>query len=470
MTDDPYGRQAAHDAVTDWQEREAQQMADKAWSAARNIAADHVARQNRIDGVEMGEDEFAAAVEAEAQRLHDAIVGALPPNPLAPYLIDWSEFWATDHDETEWLLEPLFADGRSHALYAGAKTGKSYLVLAACAALATGQPFLQHQGGDPVHVLYLDYEMSPQDVRERLEEFGYGPGDDLSHLHYALLPSLPPLDTAAGGEELLAGAQACEARFVVVDTTSRAIQGDENDADTIRAFYRHTGLRLKQAGIGWLRLDHAGKDVEKGQRGSSAKNDDVDVVARVERTDTGPRWIATHRRMSWYPEVTDIALVERSGVMVFANVGGGPVWPAGTGKLAEELDRIGVPLEASRKLARWYMDQEGIKGQNKILGPALKWRRVEAQRVADMDAEELVRRLESKADRPADRTLSTDACGQDGPDGPPRNIKADRPADRGGPGSDADADRGRSLVEDRPGPAWSESSADDPDDTDEAWF
>jgi hypothetical protein len=468
-TDDPYGRQVAHDAATDWQEREARQMEDKARSAARNIATEQVARQNRIDGVEMGEDEFAAAVDAEAERLYAAIVGALPPNPLAPYLIDWSEFWATDHDETEWLLEPLFADGRSHALYAGAKTGKSYLVLAACAALATGRPFLHHQGGDPVHVLYLDYEMSPQDVRERLEEFGYGPGDDLSHLHYALLPSLPPLDTAAGGEELLAGAQACEARFVVVDTTSRAIQGDENDADTIRAFYRHTGLRLKQAGIGWLRLDHAGKDVEKGQRGSSAKNDDVDVVARVERTDSGPRWVATHRRMSWYPERVDITLTEERGVMEFT-LTEGPSWPAGTSELAKELDRIGVPLEASRKLARWYMDQENISGQNKVLGPALKWRRLEAQRVADMDAEELVRRLESKADRPADRVIHRVPVDNIGPDGPPRDIKADRPADRGGPGSDADADRGASLIRDAPGPAWSEQPSEGSDDKPEEWF
>jgi Fe2+ transport system protein FeoA len=36
------------------------------------------------------------------------------------------------------------------------------------------------------------------DLRERLEGFGYGPDDDLSLLHYALLPTIDPLDTELG--------------------------------------------------------------------------------------------------------------------------------------------------------------------------------------------------------------------------------------------------------------------------------
>jgi hypothetical protein len=90
------------------------------------------------------------------------VLTAADPNPLAPYLIDWQTFWTTDHTETEWLLEPLFAKGRAHAIYAGAKVGKSFVTLAACAALATGQPFLRKPQTQPQHVLYVDYEMTPQ--------------------------------------------------------------------------------------------------------------------------------------------------------------------------------------------------------------------------------------------------------------------------------------------------------------------
>ena len=37
---------------------------------------------------------------------------------------------------------------------------------------------------EPITILYLDYEMTDDDLRERLEIFGYGPNDDYSRLHY----------------------------------------------------------------------------------------------------------------------------------------------------------------------------------------------------------------------------------------------------------------------------------------------
>jgi hypothetical protein len=266
-------------------------------------------------------------------------------NPLAPYLINWTEFWDAEQDQDEWLLEPLFAKRRAHALYAGAKTGKSYLILAACAALATGRPFLNYPGGEPINVLYVDMEMTMEDLRDRLSEFGYGPDDDLTHLHYALLPSLPPLDTHEGGQELLEAALSVGAQFVIIDTTSRVISGGENDSDTMRAFYRHTGLPLKQNAIGWMRLDHSGKDSTKGQRGSSSKNDDVDVVIRLERTAAGQKLTATHRRMSWFPEITDIEVKDQAGTMRF--VTGAASWPEGTKEVADILNQLGAPLDIS---------------------------------------------------------------------------------------------------------------------------
>jgi hypothetical protein len=364
--DDPYGRNAAFEAA----------LAARAEQAARDIAAREQAQRANVDP--QATDLFDQLV---AERVAYYLEHGIPDrpadhNPLDPYLIDWPEFWATEHDDTEWLLEPLFADGRSHALYAGAKTGKSYLVLAACAALANGRKFLEHASGEPVHILYLDYEMSPQDVRERLEEFGYGPDDDLTHLHYALLPSLPPLDTEAGGQALLTSATALNARFVIIDTTSRSIAGDENDADTLRAFYRCTGLLLKQAGIGWARLDHAGKDATKGQRGTSAKNDDVDIVCRLERTDAGQKIIATHRRMSWYPEKTEINVVELGGTVTFTNADG-PSYLAGTADVVADLERLGVAPGASNAVCRDALKAAGLGRNNKLIASAVKFRKAE---------------------------------------------------------------------------------------------
>lgn len=309
-----------------------------------------------------------------------------PLNPLSKFILDWPEFWNTDHSASDWIIEPLFAAGRAHALYAGAKTGKSYLVLAAVAALATGRTFLDKPAGEPADVLYVDYEMTPDDLHDRLVEFGYGPSDDLSRLHYALLPSLPPLDTDAGGLALTMAAQSCGAQFVVIDTTGRATEGDENEASTFQAFYRHTGMRLKQQGIGWVRLDHAGKDAEKGQRGSSAKNDDVDIVMKLTRNDTGVTVEATHRRMGWYPERTVVDISEDGhGVMVFSGTRGADHKPyaVGTVELAQKLDKLDVPLEMSRAAVRTILKAQNIGARNNVLSDALRFRRNAASHSID---------------------------------------------------------------------------------------
>lgn len=278
------------------------------------------------------------------------------PNPLAPYIVDWSTFWTTDHEETEWLIEPLFAKGRAHAIYAGAKVGKSFVTLAACAALATGQPFLHKPAGPPQHVLYVDYEMTPQDLYDRLTEFGYE-RHTLEHLHYAQLPNLPPLDTSKGGIALCQSAHAVGAQLVIIDTTGRAVEGDENDANTYQNFYRHTGMQLKRLGMTWARLDHSGKDNTKGQRGSSAKNDDVDIVANLVRTDAGITWTATHRRMGWYPEKSTINISELDEVATFTMQGGNlETFEATVYELADWLDGQGLPADASNVTCREHIN------------------------------------------------------------------------------------------------------------------
>lgn len=279
-------------------------------------------------------------------------------NPLHSSLIDWDEFWGREHDE-EWLCEPIFALGRTHAIYAAAKVGKSWITLAACAAIATGRPFLHRPAGNPQHVLYVDYEMSEADLQQRLISFGYGPDDDLSHLHYALLPSLPPLDTEDGGRALMISAQAVGAVFVIIDTIGRAISiSGENSSEAIQAFYRWTGRPLKAAGIGWARLAHAGKAGNGGgQRGSSAANEDVDIVWAVSRTDDGQKLKATHRRVGWVPETVDITIPEDDDGQFTFNITGGRSYPEGTAELVALMDSLQIPVETSREAIRKQWDK-----------------------------------------------------------------------------------------------------------------
>ena len=223
-------------------------------------------------------------------------------NGLERYQLGWDTFWETDFLAADWLLEPLLAKGRTHSIVAAAKAGKSLLVLEACAALATGRSFLNKPEGDPVTVAYVDYEMTAADVQDRLREFGYGPDDDLSHLIYILLPDIPPLDTCQGGATFVADILDLGVELVVIDTVSRAVGGEENAAETARDLYRHTLMPLKLANVATARLDHLGKDKDKGPRGSSAKTADVDIEWLMAVKGDTVSLFAKNTRMAWVPK------------------------------------------------------------------------------------------------------------------------------------------------------------------------
>lgn len=197
-------------------------------------------------------------------------------------LLDWHALWETEEEE-EWIVEPLLPARRLVAIYSVPKVGKSLLMLELAAGIATGKSLLGAPAREPRRVLYVDFENDPRgDIRTRLDDMGYTP-DELGDLCYLTYPNLRPLDTEAGGQEVVAAAIEYGCEVVVIDTVSRAVAGDENENDTWLAFYRHTGLKLKRAGIALVRLDHAGKDESKGQRGGSAKSGDVDAVWRMSR-------------------------------------------------------------------------------------------------------------------------------------------------------------------------------------------
>lgn len=307
------------------------------------------------------------------------------PDDTPPSLfIDWAEFWAKDHKTEEWLAWPLIPKGRQVALYAPPKTGKSIVTLAAVAALATGRSVFGQPPQPPIHVLYLDYEMTEDDLYERLEALGYGPADDLSHLHYALLPALPPLDTQAGADTVCDLADQTDAMAIVVDTMGRAVQGDENDSTPYREFARLTGIRLKKAGRALLRTDHAGKNRDKGQRGSSAKADDVDLVYRLDVNDSGYTLTRTHTRISWAPDKTVITRTGGNGEYVqFVATRKARTFVPGTKEAADLLNSLGIPTSYGRDKVRKALADKGADPMpSRLLEDAIRHRK---QQTDDVD-------------------------------------------------------------------------------------
>jgi hypothetical protein len=298
--------------------------------------------------------------------------GAGPEGEEPSRFIEWPAFWTKDRAASDWLVEDILARGRGHSIFAGHKVGKSLLMLWLSVTLAQRPDVL---------VVYLDYEMGEDDLYERLADMGCGPDSDLSRLRYALLPSLAPLDTSEGGRELaalvgreMAAHPGCHP-VVVIDTIGRAVQGEENPADTIREFYRCTGMELRRLGVTWARLDHAGKDPAKGARGSSAKGDDVDVVWQLVKIEGGLELVKVAARMGWVPERTSLRLEE--GPLRF--VATPTSSPAGTLEAAELLDGLRVPLDASRRVAATALRSADQGRRTEVLLAALRYRRERAE-------------------------------------------------------------------------------------------
>ena len=289
---------------------------------------------------------------------------------LLPDQIDWEALYARE-PHTDWLVEDFWPVGRQLHIFAPRKAKKSLVTLWIAGNLASGLDPFTGTKCEPIHVTYLDHEMTEDDVLERLEAMGFQP-DDLTRLHYYLLPSMPPLDTPDGGGRLMRLLERDQSKAVIIDTLSRVVKGEENSNDTYQAFYANTGRRLKQAGISLARLDHEGHEAGRS-RGASSKADDVDIVWRLQATDDGVAFVRKASRISWVPERVD--LTQRDEPLSFTT--GLQSWPAGTAAKAKELDKIGAPLKISKRQAVLMLKDNGYEpGRHDVLLKAIRHRQI----------------------------------------------------------------------------------------------
>jgi hypothetical protein len=286
-----------------------------------------------------------------------------------PEPVDWEALYSRQV-VAEWLVDDVWPVGRQLHIFAARKTGKSLIMLHMAACLAAGRDPFTGRPTTPLVVVYLDYEMSEDDLLERVEQMGFQPAD-LGNLRYYLWPALAPLDTPEGGRALLDIVRRDGAGAVVLDTVSRVVEGEENSNDTFRALYRNTGLHLKAEGVALARLDHEGHESGRS-RGASAKADDVDVVWQLKATDDGLAFVKKAARMAWIPERVD--LVRTDDPLGFRRVTNS--WPAGTSEKALELDEVGAPLDVSKREARRLLTEAGkTPGRDGLLMKAITYRK-----------------------------------------------------------------------------------------------
>lgn len=213
-------------------------------------------------------------------------------NPLVADSFDIERALAEGIPPTTWHGTPqLWVKGYQHSLVGPSEVGKSIMMsdLAALMALKRLPAGLSVPDGDEydddVRMLYLDAENSQRDVVRRFGLMQYEFNGELSkRLFYKSFPDLPPLNTPEGAGRVIEYIESKHINFVVADTLSKFIDGNENDPGPYTDFAKNLLNYLRKNEITSVWFDHTGH-VEKRARGSSAKKDNFDAGWRMELKD-----------------------------------------------------------------------------------------------------------------------------------------------------------------------------------------
>jgi hypothetical protein len=301
----------------------------------------------------------------------------------------------SDEPDVEWLVEPIIAaDGGYTGMVSDGKAGKSLLWLEIACALATGRPVLGNPARPPRVVGYLDYENPPSEIRRRIRALGYDVPElrDLlrKNLRYVSMPRFGPLDVEAGAKNLLEWVDRHLPAMLIIDTASRVISIDKEDSSQPwLALFRLTVTPLRVRGVSVGRLDHLGKDRDRGGRGSSAKTQDIDHLWELHSTGSGllvaERTYSRngigldrfHIRRTGHPtergttrhEMQSAAAAEAAGAIAADGV---------IAALASEADRLGVPPGAAKVPLGEALRKAGHRVGNQRLNELVRYRRARA--------------------------------------------------------------------------------------------
>jgi hypothetical protein len=190
-----------------------------------------------------------------------------------------------------WLVAGLLPEVGTGLISGQWGTFKTFAALDLAAAIAWGGSFLDYmvrrQGG----TLFVATEGSFQ-IPIRLQALIEKKSPNGKKIPFAWIDSCPSLLKPSGVKQIVAGAKKIDeqmrAKFgvplvaVVVDTIGNAAgyvkSGDENDAAVGLALMQALNEIARQTGAFVFGVDHFGKAVETGTRGSSAKEAGADVV------------------------------------------------------------------------------------------------------------------------------------------------------------------------------------------------
>lgn len=244
--------------------------------------------------------------DAAAERLALMIEQTGPYEPpkktaLEDIILSANQFSSIDLPHKREYLSPWIKEC-SIALISGWRgTGKTWFALSILSAISNGKPFGPWECKNSVPCLFLDGEMPPQDIAERMKALKLdSEGQNPLYVYsdaYANQCGIPRahLGNETWRTKMKSILVTKKVKLWVIDNLASLAGGlDENskkDWDPINSWL----LELRFAGISSIMLHHVNKD--GGQRGTSAREDNLDVSVTLKlphdyTPEEGARFIA----------------------------------------------------------------------------------------------------------------------------------------------------------------------------------
>jgi AAA domain len=216
------------------------------------------------------------------------------PNEGKAFGFEWRLRWHGDADVIDsrpQLIGDLIPEVGVGLLSGQWGLYKTFVVFDLTGAVISGKSFVKFPVRRKGGVLFLACE-GQSEVAIRLQAVIETKCPEMQRAPFAWLDSCPRLLDPNAAKILAAvvkqAADCMMANFglpltlIIIDTAGKAAgytkAGDENDAALAKIIMKALATVAKEAGCFVLAVDHFGKNLETGTRGSSSKEDDADIV------------------------------------------------------------------------------------------------------------------------------------------------------------------------------------------------
>ncbi|MDR2725024.1 MAG: AAA family ATPase [Candidatus Adiutrix sp.] len=212
-----------------------------------------------------------------------------PLSPKASRLVVMGvrSFLSEEIPPRDYILNPVIPEQGLVMLYAARGVGKTFIALSISVAVASGGPLFAWKAERPRRTIYFDGEMPARTMQDRIRAIEAGAGCQIDDDFLQIMTPdkqadriMPNLSTPEGQAELAEIVSGFD--FIVIDNLATLCRGrKENEAESWGQMQEWL-LTLRRAGKSVLLVHHAGKTGD--QRGSSAKEDILDTVIKLSRS------------------------------------------------------------------------------------------------------------------------------------------------------------------------------------------